>query len=202
MTRYFRSLAFAVGTIGLLASVSAQAGLVVNPGFETSDFTGWTTNADVFTTGGVDNQDPHGGKYAAYFGSETPTTPDTLSQLITTTVNQTYTVSFWLQNENFPGGQGDTSFTAQFGSKSFSITGGTPFTYAKFSFDVAATSASTLLSFQFLNQPSFFDFDDVSVELAAPAAGGSTVPEPASFALLGLAGAAGAIQRRRRVRSV
>ena len=69
------------------------------------------------------------------------------------------------------------------GASIFSLTDLSAFDYAEFTFNVTASSASTALQFEFMQKPSFFLLDDVSVN-----AGGVTVPDTGSaFSLLGLA---------------
>jgi hypothetical protein len=72
--------------------------LVVNCGFETADFTGWTiTPANPGSLFGV-NGNPHTGDNAAFFGAITPPFADSISQSIPTIPEQTYNVAFWLMN--------------------------------------------------------------------------------------------------------
>ncbi|MGP8243845.1 MAG: hypothetical protein ACLQVN_04910 [Bryobacteraceae bacterium] len=53
----------------LLACGAAHAGLIVNGGFETGDFTGWTvTGANVLNTNyGISTINPEDGVYCAWF---------------------------------------------------------------------------------------------------------------------------------------
>ena len=79
-----------------LACAPANAGLVVNGGFETGDFTGWTVSGASFDCGspsGISTIGPHSGTYSACFGN-----PDGLtfiSQTLTTTPGQEYAFTFW-----------------------------------------------------------------------------------------------------------
>ena len=75
--------------------------LITNGSFETHDFGGWTLGgnsgsssfgAQIFIDANAEN-----GTYAAGLGSMG--SDGTLSQTIATTAGQTYTLSFWLQNE-------------------------------------------------------------------------------------------------------
>ena len=87
------------------------ANLVVNGGFETDDFTGWTLSGNVGpSVWGPQvfiNSNAESGKYAAVLG---PIGSDgTLSQNLQTTAGESYTVTFWLANSS--GGPDD--FTAK-----------------------------------------------------------------------------------------
>src|SRR5215470_14758930 len=73
------------------------ANIVLNPGFETGDFTSWTVvpaadNATDLDTRGT----PNTGDFAAEFGSTTVGEFDTISQTLATIAGQTYTFSFFL----------------------------------------------------------------------------------------------------------
>src|ERR1035438_10132622 len=105
--------------IALSVSISAQADIVVNGGFE-AGFTGWAFTgvcmgvaagsppgggcqpADVGTDPGY-----HSGGYAAYLGA----TPGTLSQTLATTAGSTYTLSYWLANDQVGGSDVPNSFS-------------------------------------------------------------------------------------------
>ena len=66
--------------------------LVVNPGFETGSFSGWTQSGDLGFTNVTSNM-PHSGSFAADLG---PLTEGFLTQTLPTVVGQSYHVSFWL----------------------------------------------------------------------------------------------------------
>ena len=77
-------------------AMRANADLVVNGGFETGDFTGWTTSIDP-TFDGVDTAAPHDGNFAAFFGNVSGIS--TISQTLATAAGTLYHIEFWLQSE-------------------------------------------------------------------------------------------------------
>jgi hypothetical protein len=160
----------------LSASMAAQANLVTNGGFETGDFTGWTTSIDP-AYDGVDSQAPQAGTYAAFFGN--PNGTSTISQTLTTVAGTTYTVSFWLMAEaDVTGNSIPNSFSFTWGGAAGAppIVDSAPFGYTEFQYQLVASSASTTLAFSFSDSPAFWDFDSVDVT--------ANVPEPASLALV------------------
>jgi hypothetical protein len=170
-------------------STAAAQNIVTNPGFETGDFSGWT-HAGNTEFSGVDDFAPHSGGFAAFFGPVETT--GSLFQSLVTTPGTSYTFSFWLMSGSAGSPETPNFFDALWnGSSVFSLSNAGAFGYTLFSFDVLATAATTDIEFVFLNEPSFWDLDDVSVV--------STVPEPATMALVasGLVAMAGAGARRR-----
>jgi hypothetical protein len=183
----FLAMSALAAAVALAAPASATQ-LVTNGGFETGDLSGWTLTGNTSFTG-VDNI-AHSGTNAAFFGQVDAT--GSLSQTLGTVTGQMYTISFWLQNE----GGTPSSFTASFGGDVLtSLSDPAAFNYTFYTFDLTASSNSTLLSFTFQQNPAYFHLDDVSVEDV------SSVPEPATWAMmiLGL-GAAGVTLRRRKTR--
>ena len=178
--------ALAIAT-SFLMGTAANANLVTNPGFETGDFTGWTQGGNTGFSG-VDNATPHSGTYAAFFGPVLSN--GTLSQTLATTPGDTYSIDFWLANEDT---SGNNFFSVSFdGNVLNSMTDASSFGYTEFNFSGLASTSSTVLEFAFLNPIAVWDLDDVSV---APSV--APVPEPLTLSIFG-AGLVGAVAMRRR----
>ena len=169
--------------------------LVTNPGFETGDFTGYTVTLAAQGTGLSINSfpnNPHSGSYAAAFGA-TADEYDTISQTLTTTPGAFYDVSFYLK---YNGSQTDASFVAQFDNTTLLSLSGTygDGIYAQYSSLVQASGSSTTLSFAGYNQGAYYFLDDISVSQVA-------VPEPSTWAMLGLGAVGAGVVLRRRQRA-
>jgi len=181
----------AIIAVGLVASLAvphaakaspsicdAIAGnLVQNCGFETGDFTGWTTGEISFSQyvdTAANSVQVNSGLYAAQiagfsFG------PDTLTQTIATTVGQLYSLSFYRYQGLF--GPTISLDVLWNGNPVFSeLNPGPPEQYQQFSAQVVGTGSDTI-QFVSANDPDFTFLDDVTL---------SSVPGPATLALLGL----------------
>jgi hypothetical protein len=186
-----------VGALLLCGTTQARADLIVNGGFETGDFTGWSLTGNPGFISIVGSSLAHSGNFAASFGAVGSPTFLTQSQNIATTPGHSYTLDFWLQNDGGPA----NSFTASFdGNTVVSRNDSAPFGYTEFTVsNLVASSSSTPVGFSFQQNPSFWQLDDVSLTDNGPA---SAAPEPASLTLLGI-GAAGLVgygwRRRRQV---
>lgn len=184
-----KTLTVALGLV-LLSSqpmVASAQNLVVNPGFETGDFSGWTQWGDTGFSG-VDDFNPNSGTYAAYFG---PFTLGGIFQNIATVAGETYEFSFWLHNDSGAPNYFDVLWNS---TTLVQLIDATPFGYTMYSFEVEGTG-SDFIDFGFAHEPGFWELDDVSVTLVE-----RVVPEPASMALLGigLIGLASRVRIRRR----
>jgi hypothetical protein len=176
--------------------------LLLNCGFETGSFAGWTSTAANYTA--VDNSNPYSGSYAASLGSESTAY---LTQTVTDVVGAYYSLSFELDNEiavdatgtPYSGGNlfyvyyenasGSYFNLAQY--QNLAETG----TYQNYSFNFYGSGSDTII-FIYDNVPSYFELDDV-VFKDPPAPGSasdlsfspdlatSATPEPSGLALLG-----------------
>jgi len=177
-----------IASLALLAGLAEPAGaanLVLNPSFETGDFTDWSVAGDGIS---IDSVFPNTGSYdAAFSASTSDLNPGVLSQALTTSAGQGYVISFALLDE---GGLPTDSFILTLGAFTATITGDLagppgdlPSGYTAFSFTAPGSDingASTTLSFEGLNDTAAWNLDDVSVNAAT----GSPVPEPSTWALL------------------
>ena len=185
---------------GALLAASAHAAPFTNGGFETGNFAGWTvTNAATGSDISVQNNVPHTGSFYARFGAAGATF-DAISQAFDTIAGASYTVSYWLRTDVLAGGPNDAfQFNWDGGAveDSFTNQGNSPYTLHTAT--RVASSASTTISFAARNVPGYDRLDDVSVDfLSGPPPVGADVPEPASLALVGLAGALACASRRRK----
>lgn len=173
-----------------LASVSGAAmaadNLVANGSFETGSFDGWTQSGSTAFNGVYcpgDGASPDG-ICRAYFGPLGTT--GGIEQSLATMAGGQYLVTFRLSGD----GADPSSVQVNFGAQSL-LTQTNPVTtgFQLYSFVASASSASTVLSFQFRDDTSFMELDSVSV---------TAVPEPATVAMLSL-GVAVLLMRRRSV---
>ena len=137
--------------------------LVANGNFATDSFSGWTLGGNyTSTTYGpeifIDTDAEGGSTYAAGMGSVG--SDGTLSQTIATTAGQTYTLSFWLQNEE----SGTNDFNAIWnGQTLLSLSNAAQSGYTEYTYTVTATGSTTTLEFSAANGPSQWDLDNISL---------------------------------------
>ena len=162
-------------------SPAIAGNLVVNGGFETGDFTGWTANAVSYpmyiVTSPVEE-----GTYAAQIAGYSYR-PDVLSQTLTTTSGQGYTLSFWRYQQNV-GPVTEVNVTWD-GATIFSetLTGPGDVSYQQFTAHVVGTGLDTL-AFTAANDPGWTYVDNISVAIPEPATWAMAL---AGFAALGFA---------------
>jgi Bacterial Ig-like domain/Protein of unknown function (DUF642) len=152
--------------------VTIGANLVVNGGFETGDFTGWTLSGNVAPTiygpqVFIANT-AQSGQDAAGLGSVGP--DGTLSQTIQTTAGQHYTLDFWLAN----GADGQNDFTAKWNGQTLAaLANASAQGYTEYTFDVVGTASTSNLEFDFHQNPSYWSLDNISLTPV-----GSQAPPP------------------------
>jgi len=169
-----------VATLALVvaAPAPAQADIIVNGGFETGDFAGWTVNdpsLGTFVSSGFEGYVPHSGSYFATMGATGLL--GTISQDLNTIAGTTYVLDYFLASD----GQTPNEFKVVWdGTTIFDQVNIGSQDYTEYKFLITATSASTNLTFYERNDNGFLSLDDVSANTPAP------VPEPASLTLLGV----------------
>jgi uncharacterized repeat protein (TIGR01451 family) len=178
--------ALALATAGLVlatAPADAATNLVTNGGFETGDFTGWTTNG---ATGGQVlcndvNYPAHSGNCAAAFGAGLGN-PFTISQNLTTVAGDDYTLDFWISNDQEAGSP--ISFSASWNGTTVYSNANQVSTFAYTHIvisNLTATSTSTPISFSGDgNNGHRWVLDDVSVTAPAADLSLTNTPSPST----------------------
>ena len=166
------------GALVMLVALPARAQLVSNGGFETGAYSPQWTLApggpfdSVCQAGapiGATTCVVHGGQYAMSFGLAGA--QDSLSQTIPTVAGSTYTLSFWLANDNPSDGNTTTFAVFWDGNSVYSLPSPQPtFPYTQVVLTVTASTNSTPLTFVAQQDPSQWFLDDVSVVLLTPQA--------------------------------
>jgi hypothetical protein len=186
----------AIRTFLLLASLPfatllpAHADQLTNGGFETGDFTGWSTsnlNATGVVTSGFDGYASHSGNYFAALGNVG--SQGIISQTFSDTAGVQYDFSFWLASNGTPNTfAASIDGTTVLGPADIGTQG-----YTLYSFLFTGTG-SDIISFSERDDPSYIALDDVSVNAV------SAVPEPSALLLVatGIAGFSGVLRRRTR----
>jgi alpha-tubulin suppressor-like RCC1 family protein len=133
---------------------------VVNGGFETGNFLGWTTNGNVSNTD-VSSKGlyVHSGRYGAQLGPAGSL--GYLSQPLATTAGAQYVLSFWL---NCPDGETPSEFVVAWDGKILlDLTNPPALGWTNVQLRVSATVSGSMLQFGFRNDFSYFGLDDISL---------------------------------------
>lgn len=166
-----------------VATTSAAFAQVVNGGFESGDFTGWTTQpASSGSWFFVRSTGAHSGSFSVAFGGYGGIS-DEIFQSVSATNGGSYVLSFWLNNLNQ---LGDDKMTVSWEGQSL-FDASAPVGWTQYSFNVTAHSATPEVRIAGFDGIDFSYVDDVSL---------TAVPEPASMAVLGT-GALALLRRRR-----
>ena len=173
------TIACALALVGSAWSGVAQAAPVINGGFETGNFAGWTQFGNTGSTAvGIAAQYVHSGTYGSAFGAVG--SPGGIFQTLSTTAGASYLVSFWLSIDS--GTPNSMTFNWDGGADELSIVNGPGQGMTQYSYLLTASSAATDLRFNIQHNPAYYGLDDVSVTEVV-----SAVPEPGSLPLAGLA---------------
>jgi hypothetical protein len=168
--------------ISLCGSAQAAGNIVSNPSFDLDSPPSQTAPQDWTLTPAASGSDffvgagPTYGAYsspnAANFGA-TGDYDDTLSQVLSTTAGQTYTISFQLAHDS---SNAANDFSVTFGGATLlSLVNTDAFDWTLETFTATATSSSTVLAFNGREVPAWYGLDNVNV---------SAVPEPGTWAML------------------
>ncbi len=194
--------------VGSFASLDCRGATLVNPDFETGDFTGWTAPGGFRIGGGADNHTPAGDS-GAVFDAFTHTGLGfyVLHQELAAVEGQLWEVSAWIRSVNFDGStlawlevqfwDGTDTFIPGSQVQSGPVNSDQPFTQYTLSATAPENTAKISVRgvVQVQSAPSdtnFPIFDDFSAQ--------AVVPEPSSMALL-LCGSVLIAAARRRHRS-
>ncbi len=180
-------LLFAALLLVFTGAHAKGANLVTNGSFEQGtlgigSFQGWQTNLGDPSTF-VDSSGHTGplygeafdGLWSAFFGSTAASGGATISQHLSTTVGQTYLLTFDLANDN-AGSPAANHFSVAVGNTAaYSFTNLASQAYVAYQFNFTAAGSDTLLTFSGSNENSYLELDNVSA---------ASAPEPASLTLL------------------
>ena len=184
-----RTLVLSTLLVLALASGAQAANLIVNGGFETGDYTGWTSTGPgrfAVEPSGVGGWPSHSGNFFSWEGAIG--SDHLLSQTFADTAGQGLTIAFWYGSSGSTPNDLNVFWNA---GLIFNLTdlASTKPDYSLFRFFVTATGTDTL-TIGIRNDFSFQALDDVSVT--------PTIPEPGTLVLMGsgLLGLAVMIRRK------
>ena len=172
MKRMLSLLGATVVALGLTlySAPPANANVVVNGGFETGDFSGWSEFGDTTFNGVLCGGAPEGSCFA-FFGPVGDT--GGISQALSLVIGTKYFFSFIFGAD----GGAPSEFSVSLGGVTLlDLINPAASASGTYSFVVTATSALETLVFTFRDDPGFLSLDAVAV----------SVPEPGSMALLGM----------------
>jgi len=153
--------------VAVLACVSSPTifaqNLLTNGGFETGDFTGWTTGGNFEFTQVVSgaNYAYSGAQDGNFYVTMGPVSGDgTLSQTFATSPGVQYTISFWFASV----GDNPSDFSVYWNNTQLLSLNNpnTGATWTQYTFTATATGSDTLL-FSFDDDPAYMALDNVSV---------------------------------------
>jgi hypothetical protein len=157
--------------LSILGNRAKADSLIVNGGFETGDFSGWTQSGNTGFTGVTNgafagNSGAHSGKFWASLG---PVGSDGFlmqQSAISTTFGGAYTLQFWLSSD----GGTPNNFSVSFdGTSLLSLTNIPDQNWTSYTFkNVVANTTSSNLTIGFQNNPGYLGLDDVSLTSAVP----------------------------------
>lgn len=169
-----------------LSSQALAVNLVSNGGFETGDFTAWSTQGATNNLFQVSSVTPHTGSYSVLF-AELEVDDDEIYQTVPTANGQQYTLDFWVYNI----GLGDDGMHVEWeGNTVFNLN---PLdipleSWLQYSLPLTATMDGSELRLGGFDVPLGFYVDDISL---------TAVPEPSSLLLAATALLALVFRRRR-----
>jgi PKD repeat protein len=146
-----------VQVVGAGASITTTS-LVVNGGFETGNFSGWTGSGD-FDNTSVATGYANSGMYGAAL--ESIGLFSYLYQTLATTVGANYWLSLWLDS---PDGQTPNAFLVSWNGQTLFYRSNIPaIGWTNLQFLVSATGTNTVLEFGFRDDNGYLGLDDITV---------------------------------------